>query len=65
MTEENKKPVEPEICTIRIVFPVESDEQAIEFKKKIKALLADIPDSAIQFAIMSRPSGGRTDVGMG
>lgn len=42
-----------EICSIRIMFPVESDEQAIEYKKKIAALLAEIPDAQIQFSIMS------------
>ena len=44
-----------EICTIRIIFPVESDEQAIEYKRKIAAILADVPDSNIQFSIMSTP----------
>ena len=42
-----------EICSIRIMFPVESDEQAIEYKKKIAALLAESPDAQIQFSIMS------------
>ncbi len=44
-----------EICTIRLMFPVDSDEQAIEIKKKITALLVDIPDSQIAFAIHSSP----------
>ena len=44
-----------EICTIRIMFPVESDEQAIEYKKKIAALLVEIPDANIQFSITSVP----------
>jgi len=56
---ENQTTIPPnqEICTIRIVFPVESDEQAIDFKKKISTLLKDIPDSGIQFAIMSQTLG--------
>lgn len=46
-----------EVCSMRIVFPVTSDEQAIEYKKKITALLSEIPEAAIQFSIMSgRPS---------
>lgn len=46
-----------EICTIRIIFPVKSDDQAIGFKKKITEILSDIPDAAINFSIMSgRPS---------
>ena len=45
-----------EICTIRIVFPVESDEKAIEYKRKIKDVLSDISDVQIHFAIMSARS---------
>ena len=44
-----------EICSIRIMFPVESDEQAIEYKKKVTALLAEIPESTIQFSLMGIP----------
>ncbi|GAI75664.1 unnamed protein product, partial [marine sediment metagenome] len=39
-----------EICTIRIMFPVESDEKAIEYKRKIAGILSEIPDAQIQFA---------------
>ncbi|GAI74609.1 unnamed protein product, partial [marine sediment metagenome] len=42
-----------EICTIRILFPVESDEKAIEYKRKIAAILSDIPDAQIQFSLMA------------
>ncbi|MBA7474038.1 hypothetical protein ES707_09385 [subsurface metagenome] len=45
-----------EICTIRIMFPVESDEKAIEYKKKIAELLSEISDVQIQFAIMNTPT---------
>ncbi len=41
-----------EVCTIRIMFPVDSDEQAIDCKKKIRAVLKDIPDVNIQFSMM-------------
>ncbi|GAJ12656.1 unnamed protein product, partial [marine sediment metagenome] len=41
-----------EICTIRIIFPVNSDEQALEAKKKISEVLADVPDAQVHFAIM-------------
>ncbi len=47
---------EKEICTIRIMFPVESDEQALDCKKKIKEALADIPEVQTQFAIMNKPT---------
>lgn len=44
-----------EICSIRMMFPVSSDEQAIEYKRKITALLVEIPDAQIQFSLMSSP----------
>ena len=47
-----------EICQIRIMFPVTSDEQAIEYKKKIADILSEIPDAQIQFSIMSTPTSG-------
>lgn len=46
-----------EICTLRIMFPIESDEQAIEYKKKVAAVLSDNPEAQIQFSIMSMPRG--------
>ncbi|MBA7621474.1 hypothetical protein ES703_28836 [subsurface metagenome] len=46
-----------ELCTIRILFPVDSDEQAIGYKKKIAEILKVIPEAQIQFSLMSgRPS---------
>ena len=45
-----------ELCTIRIMFPVDSDEQAIGIKKKIKEILSDKPDAQVQFSIMTGPS---------
>ena len=44
-----------EICTIRIIFSAISDEQAIEYKKKIANVLKDTPDAQMQFTIMSSP----------
>lgn len=45
-----------EVCTIRIMFPVESDEQAIDYKKKIAEVLKNKPDAQIQFAMMTSPA---------
>ncbi len=45
-----------EICTIRMMFPVESDEQAIAFKKKISVILAEIPDAQMQFSLATIPA---------
>ena len=44
-----------ELCTIRIMFPVESDEQALEYKKKITALFSDMPNAHTHFEIMTSP----------
>lgn len=52
-TEQKKLP--KEICTIKIMFPVDTDEQAIEYKKKIGEILADMPNAQIQFALMPPP----------
>ncbi len=45
-----------ELCTIRIMFPVVSDELAINYKKLITDILKDNSDANIQFSIMSMPS---------
>jgi len=53
---DNKQEVQSppkQLCTIRIGFPVDTDEQAIEYKKKIAAVLAEIPDAQIQFSLMT------------
>ena len=58
MTESNEQPVtQPEqICSIRIGFPVTTDEQAIEYKKKISAILVDMPNLRIEFSLSSMPA---------
>jgi len=45
-----------EICTLRIMFPVDTDEQAIEYKKKISLILSEIPEAQIQFGLTSMPN---------
>ncbi len=55
MENENKPPTVQEICTIRIAFPVETDEQAIEYKKKIGEILSPIPNAHIEFNLTSVP----------
>lgn len=56
MDETEQKTLPKEICSIRIGFPVDTDEQAIEYKKKVTAVLADIPNVQIQFSLMPMPS---------
>jgi len=45
-----------EVCSIRIMFPVDTDEQAIDYKKKIAALLAEIPESVLNFSLATVPA---------
>lgn len=49
--EQDKK----EICTIRIIVPVDTDEQAIGYKKKIAEVLKDNPEALTHFAIAPKP----------
>lgn len=58
MTLENKQMVtQPQqICSLRIGFPVASDEEAIAYKKKLTAILTDIPQMRIEFSLSSMPS---------
>lgn len=42
-----------DVCGIRVSFPVKSDEQAIEYKKKITVIFADLPEAQIQFSLLS------------
>jgi len=44
-----------EVCQIRIMFPVESDEQAMDYKKQINAILKDRPDAIVSFSINNNP----------
>ena len=45
-----------DVCSMRIMFPVESDDKAIEVKKKIASILEDIPDSNMQFSLVQAPT---------
>jgi len=48
-----------EVCSIRIMFPVTSDDEAIKYKKAITELLVSIPEANIQFGLMTAPSNPR------
>ena len=47
--------MDKEICQIRIMFPTESDEQAIEVKKQINELLKDNKEAQIHFVLAPEP----------
>lgn len=49
-------PQPKEVCTIRVMFPITSDEQGIEYKKKVSAILSDISDAHIEFSIRTMPN---------
>jgi len=53
MTNEKPTTTGSEICTIKILFPVGSDEQALDSKKKIQEILSGIDDVQIDFRLMS------------
>jgi len=55
MTSEKQTVTDSEICSIRIMFPVKSDEEAIEYKKKIAEVLSEIPEAQIQFSLVNAP----------
>jgi len=57
MDENEQKKQRTQVCSIRIMFPVDTDEQAIAYKKKIGEVLADIPQSRIEFSLSSVPNG--------
>lgn len=46
----------PELCQIRIMFPVKSDEQAIGCKQKLEAVLSEIPDANMSFTLATMSS---------
>lgn len=48
--------VKQEVCTIRVIFPVKSDEDAIAIKKKIAEAVSDKPDTVTQFSISNMPA---------
>ena len=55
MNEEQDISPPKQLCTIRIGFTVDSDEQAIEYKKKVTEVLADIPTARIDFGLIPVP----------
>lgn len=57
MADETTVTPKQQVCSIRIAFPVTSDDDAIAYKKKIDDILVNIPDANIQFSILSgRPT---------
>ncbi len=40
-----------QVCRIEIVFPVESDDKAMEIKKGVSVALKDVPSKRFTFSI--------------
>lgn len=55
MDEEQTIIQQKQICSIRIAFPVESDEQAIEYKKKIGNIVSGIESMRLSFDLTTMP----------
>ena len=51
MENENQTTPRKQLCTIRVMFPVTTDEEAIDIKKKVSSELADIPEARIEFSL--------------
>lgn len=48
------KPKE-QLCTIRIIFPVDNDEAGIAVKRSITKILAEMSEAQIQFGLTNMP----------
>jgi hypothetical protein len=44
-----------QLCTLTVNAVVDSDEQAIEYKKKVTVAFADNPDVQINFVLRNSP----------
>lgn len=51
--ENDKTEVPKQVCTITVVFPTDSDDQAIALKKKIDEAVSGIDAARIDFRIMN------------
>ena len=56
MTGEKQNQTGSEVCSIRIMFPVTSDQQAIDYKQKISEVLEPVENVQFSFTIMSSPT---------
>lgn len=53
MPDEPVTPPKQQVCSIRIAFPVDSDEEAIKLKQQVDTIFAGKADTNIQFSILS------------
>lgn len=55
MTSTKQNQTDSDTCMFMIAFPVESDEQAIEVKRKIKEVIGDVEGLRFDFRITQTP----------
>jgi len=47
-----------QVCTMSIVLPIVTDDEAIAIKKKIEVVLENVTDAMIDFRIRKMPKNG-------
>jgi len=63
LTEEQQDATTEQICSFRIVVIVTSDEQALDYKKKVSAVFGDNANAQIQFTLNNKPPRSQHAVG--
>lgn len=51
-----------EVCSINILFTVDSDDEAIGYKKKIGDIFSTLPNVQIQFRLVNMPAKGKDNI---
>ena len=54
--EDTPEKSDKQICQIQVMFPVDTDEKALELKKNIETLLDETPDAQVHFTLMPLPT---------
>jgi len=52
--ENNVIPVK-QLCIITAMFPVDNDDEAIDYKKKLSAILSPVPEAKVEFRLTNMP----------
>jgi hypothetical protein len=45
-----------QLCRITIMFPIDTDDKAVEYKKAITEIMSKVSDARIDFSLVSMPS---------
>ena len=55
MDETTPAPPQKQICTIRILLVVDSDEEGLQYKKKVTEIFGSNPDAHVTFGLANNP----------